>query len=296
MRIIVTGATGFIGAYLGMELSRAHEVLGVAGRRAHLPDFLTRRMDLTEPRAAQKLLRDSPADIVIHAAAMSRVLECEAEPARAEAVNVHATAALAQQAASVGARFLFFSSDMVFSGDTGYYTERHTPAPRNVYGRTKRRAEEAVIEANPRNLALRLNSVVGKGQGWGTSFTQRVFADISARGKALLFADQFRSPIHVRSVVSAVAWLIEREVGGILHLGGPHRLSRAELGRALCRAAKIEEDAIEENSYLSHPQAARMPCDTSYGLGRREEEMPELEVRPVELELAADYREEAVRL
>ena len=294
MRILLTGATGFIGAQLGREFSRSHDVLGVAGANPRLPDFPTRRMNLTEPDAARKLLNDFSADLVIHAAAVSRVLECEVQRESAEVLNVRATMALAEQAAAKGARLLFFSSDMVFSGDTGHYTERHAPSPQNFYGQTKLRAEKIVLEASQRNLIVRLNSVVGAARGWGASFTERILEDIDKQGSVELFADQFRSPIHVRSVVAAVALLAEREISGILHLGGPQRLSRAELGRALCRAAKIPEEKIKENSYLSHPQAALLPCDTSYGIGRREKEMPELEVRPVEVELAEDFREEKI--
>jgi dTDP-4-dehydrorhamnose reductase len=183
---------------------------------------------------------------------------------------------------------------MVFSGETGYYTEQSPPSPQNAYGRTKLRAEAAVLEANPRHLVVRLNLVVGRGEGFGTSFSERILEKIGKRGKASLFADQFRSPIHVRSVVSAVVLLMEKGVTGILHLGGPQRLSRAELGRALCRAAGIEEERIEEVSYLSHPQAALLPRDTSFGVGRREVEVPELGVRPIETELAADYEKERV--
>jgi dTDP-4-dehydrorhamnose reductase len=251
-------------------------------------------LDLTKPAAAEELLSDFAADIVLHAAAMSRVLQCEAQPAQAESVNVDATAALIKQAASKGARVLFFSTDMVFAGDTGYYTERHRPSPKNVYGRTKLRAEKSVLEASPRNLVMRLNSVVGAAQGWGSSFTERVLSEISKVGRVQLFSDQFRSPIHVRSVVAVVSSLVEREMSGVLHVGGPQRLSRVELGRALCRAVKIDEGTIVENSYLTHPQAALMPCDTSFGRGRREVELPELDIRPVEVELAADYREERI--
>jgi dTDP-4-dehydrorhamnose reductase len=294
MRVLITGASGFIGAQLGRTLAKTHDVLGVAWTSRHSPDFPTCRLDLTEQDASRKLLHGFPADVVIHAAAMSRVVECEEHPAKAEEINVHATRELAREAAAHGARFLFFSSDMVFSGETGYYTEQSPPSPQNAYGRTKLRAEAAVLEANPRHLVVRLNLVVGRGEGFGTSFSERILEKIGKRGKASLFADQFRSPIHVRSVVSAVVLLMEKGVTGILHLGGPQRLSRAELGRALCRAAGIEEERIEEVSYLSHPQAALLPRDTSFGVGRREVEVPELGVRPIETELAADYEKERV--
>ncbi len=296
MRVLVTGATGFIGAHLGMILAKRHDVLGVACTSQHLPDFPVSRTDLTEPDASRKLLQSFPPDIVIHCAAMSRVMECEAHPVKAEEINVHAPRELALQAAARGARLLFFSSDMVFSGERGYYTEQSPPSPQNVYGWTKLRAEAAVLEANAQNIVVRLNLVVGKGRGFGTSFTERILDEINRRGKASLFTDQFRSPIHVRSVVLAATLLTERDISGILHLGGSQRLSRAELGRALCRAAGIEEVKIEEVSYLSHPQASLLPRDTSFGVGRREMEMPELEVRPVETELAADFAKERVLL
>ncbi|MFH1010538.1 MAG: SDR family oxidoreductase [bacterium] len=293
MRILITGATGFIGAHLAVALAESHDVLGTAGNSPHLPGFPTRRVDLAESNAVRGLLRDFPADVILHAAAMSRVLECEAQAARAEQVNVAATEALAQQA-TARARLLFFSSDMVFSGDEGYYTEEDSPSPRNVYGWTKWRAEKAVLAASSQNLVIRLNLVVGKARGFGISFTERILKDIRKKGKATLFADQYRSPIHVRSVVSAIAELIESEVSGLLHLGGPQRLSRAELGRALCRAAGIEEKAVEESSYLNHPQSALLPRDTSFGRGRRETQLPQLAVQSVEKELRMDFRREEI--
>lgn len=294
MRVLVTGASGFIGAQLARRLAKTHHVLGVARISRHSPDFPTCRLDLTEQDASRKLLQDFPADVVIHAAAMSRVVECEERPAKAERINVQTTRELACQTAAHGARFLFFSSDMVFSGETGYYTEQSPPSPQNAYGRMKLRAEAAVLEANARNLVVRLNLVVGRGEGFGTSFSERILEEIDKRGKASLFADQFRSPIHVHSVVSAVVLLMEKGVTGILHLGGSQRLSRAELGRALCRAAGMKESAVAECSYLVHPQAALLPRDTSFDVGRREIEVPELEVRPIETELAADFEKERV--
>ncbi len=294
MRILLTGATGFIGAHLGETLARSHDVLGIAWSAPELPDFQTQRVDLTEREAARKLLTDFPAELVIHAAAMSRVIDCEAQASRAEEINVHSTQRLAEHAAARGARLVFFSSDMVFPGEAGYYTEQNNPSPRNVYGRTKLRAEKAVLAASSRNLVLRLNLVIGKSAGLGTSFTDRILTDIRTDGKAALFVDQFRSPIHVRSVVSAVEKLMNSEISGVLHLGGPQRLRRAEIGRALCRAAVIEEGKIEEISYLTHAQSPVLPRDTSFGISRRESEMRELEIRPIEEELAIDFRRERI--
>ncbi|MBM3325185.1 MAG: SDR family oxidoreductase, partial [Calditrichaeota bacterium] len=294
MRILVTGATGFVGAHLAAALAESHDVLGIAGENPSLPAFPTRRANLAEPNAARELLRGFPADVVLHAAAMSRVLECETQAVRAEQVNVGATEALAQKAAEIRARLFFFSSDMVFSGEKGHYTEEDMPSPRNIYGWTKWRAEKVVLAAGPKNLVVRLNLVVGKSRGFGTSFTERILQDLRTRGSAALFADQYRSPIHVCSVVSVVAKLIESEVSGLLHLGGPQRLSRAELGRALCRAAGITEKAIEECSYWSHPQWSLLPRDTSFGKGRRETQLPQLEIRRVEEELEMDFQSEGI--
>ncbi len=290
MRILLTGATGFIGAHLGAALNTNHDILGIAGENPRSPGFSVQRANLTDQRATRDLLREFAADMIIHSAALSRILECEAYPKKAEEINVIATRTLTEEAASRGAKMIFFSSDMVFSGQKGNYTEQDTPSPINVYGRTKLRAEKIVLDTNPQNLVVRLNSVVGASRGFGASFSERILSDIRKQGKVQLFTDQFRSPIHVRSVISVVTRLIAKNAVGVLHLGGPQRLSRAELGRALCRAAGIPEEAIEENSYRSHQHAALFPHDNSFGIGRREIEMPELQVQTVEKEFAEDNR------
>jgi dTDP-4-dehydrorhamnose reductase len=290
MRILLTGATGFIGAHLGAALNINHDVLGVAGKNPRTPGFFVRRANLTEQAATRELLKELAPAIIIHSAALSRILECETYLEKAEDINIAATRTLAEEAASSGAKMIFFSSDMVFSGEEGNYAEQDLPSPINVYGRTKLRAESVVLNANPQNLVVRLNSVVGAGCGFGASFSERILSDIRKQGKVQLFSDQFRSPIHVRSVVSVIMRLIAENVFGIFHLGGPQRLSRAELGRALCRATGIPEEVIEENSYRSHQHATLFPRDNSFGIGRREIEMPELQVQTVEKEFTKDDR------
>ncbi len=288
MRILLTGATGFIGVHLGAALNTDHDILGIAGENPRSPGFPIRRANLTDLRAARELLKEFAADIIIHSAALSRIIECETYPEKAEEINVTATRTLTEEAAARGTKMIFFSSDMVFSGQKGNYTEQDMPFPINVYGRTKLRAEKIVLNANPQNLVIRLNSVVGASRGFGASFSERILSDIQKQGKVQLFSDQFRSPIHIRSVVSVVTRLITENVIGIIHLGGQQRLSRAELGRDLCRATGIPEEAIEENSYRSHKHASLFPRDNSFGVGRRETEMPELQVQTVEKEFAED--------
>ena len=290
MRIFLTGATGFIGAHLGPALKADHDILGISGQNPRSPGFPVRRANLTEAKSIRGLLQEFAPEIIIHGAALSRILDCEIHPEKAEEINTIATRMLAEEAAALGAKMIFFSSDMVFSGQTGNYTEQDTPSPINVYGRTKLHAERIVQQANPRNAVIRLNSVVGASRGFGASFSERILSDIKQRGNVRLFSDQFRSPIHVRSVVAAVKRLMIKNIAGIFHLGGPQRLSRAELGRALCRAMGIPEEVIEENSYRSHPYAALFPRDNSFGIGRREIEIPELQVRKVEIEFAEDNR------
>ncbi|MBU1936247.1 SDR family oxidoreductase [bacterium] len=290
MRILLTGATGFIGAHLGKALNVNHDILGIAGKNPRSPGFPVRRANLTDQKTIHELFKEFPADIIIHSAALSRILECEAYPEKAEEINVTATKSLTEEAASRDAKLIFFSSDMVFSGQKGNYTEQDSPSPINTYGRTKLRAEQIVLNVNPQNLVIRLNSVVGASCGFGASFSERILSDVREQGKVQLFADQFRSPIHVRSVVSIVTQLITQNIVGVFHLGGAQRLSRTELGRALCKATGISEDAVAENSYRSHQHAALFPPDNSFGVGRREIDMPELQVRTVEKEFAEDNR------
>lgn len=295
MRILITGASGFIGSHLGKAVSSEHDVLGLICRSRAPLSFPHQAADLTQDRPIADILREFRPEVVVHAAAHSRVLASEQDPQGAHEINVKATGRLARWAGRLQARLIFLSSDQVFSGRKGVYIESDTPDPINHYGRTKLEAEKLVLTASSGNLVVRSNTVVGPTHGRGQSFSEWILDHLQRGEKIALYYDQFRSPIHIRTMVRLLEFACLNPLSGILHAGGPQRISRADMGFALSRCYGLSADPIEVTSVATHPHAQIMTRDTSYNILRLRQMIPLLKLRSLEEEFAEEVRQAEVK-
>jgi dTDP-4-dehydrorhamnose reductase len=156
MRILITGASGLLGINLAVELAQKHTVFGVVIQS-----------DLLAQGAVEQALDASQPDWVIHCAALANLDACEADPIRAAQLNTELPGRLAEYVARGGARegkarLVHISTDSVFDGLRGGYTEEDTPNPPGVYSRTKLAGEQAVAAADPSAVIARVNLY-----GWG---------------------------------------------------------------------------------------------------------------------------------
>jgi dTDP-4-dehydrorhamnose reductase len=288
VRILITGATGFAGAHLGVHLAQRYDVLGIGFSARRLPSFPCERADLTNVAAIAAILTAFRPEAIVHLAALSRVIGCEDHPERASEVNVSATARLVVWAAKLRAKFVFVSTDQVFSGRRGCYRESDAPGPVSVYGRTKLEAEQLVLNSEARTLIVRSNSIVGAACGFGESFSDRVLNALRRGETADLFQDQYRSPIHIRQFVQILEAACTMEFSGLVHVGGRKRMSRLDTGYAVARAYGLSADAIHPVSYLNHPRASIMTADTCYDITRLKRWLPSLSFPALDDDFFAD--------
>jgi dTDP-4-dehydrorhamnose reductase len=253
----VTGAAGLIGHYL-VQLAPRHapgwRVLGLT--RADL--------DLTDLAALRRRFQTDRPALVIHCAALSRSPECEAHPALARRLNVDVTVALADLAAD--ARLVFFSTDLVFDGRRGHYTESDAPNPLGVYAATKLEAEQAVL-AHPRALVVRTSLNGGTSLRGDRAFNEQMRLAWQAGRTVRLYTDEFRAPIHAAVTARAVWELALQAVTGLCHVAGAERLSRWEIGRLVAARWPQLQPRLEPGSVQDHPGPPRPP-DTSLDCSR----------------------------
>lgn len=261
MKILFTGASGFLGRYAAPRLAREHEVVGTyIVNGVPLEGVRLERLDLEDGPACRRLLERENPDCVVHAAALSRPADCEADPARAERVNLDALDALC----GFGAKLVFYSTDLVFDGKAPPYREGDPPSPTNVYSRLKARAERTVLDRRAPGLVLRL----GLGYGWKPlghpMFCDDLYRRLRGGESMTLFSDQFRSALYMKDAAEILARLVARpqwpERGELLHCGGPETLSRARFGRAFCRAVGLDETLIEEETMAEAGVTAAADC------------------------------------
>jgi dTDP-4-dehydrorhamnose reductase len=251
-RVWITGAGGLIGSYL----ARLAEQYAPASKA--IP--LTRAdLDLSDFAAVEKrFLADRPR-LIIHCAAMSKTTDCQASPAQAWRTNVEATARLAELAAE--GDFIFFSTDLVFDGQKGNYVETDAVHPLSVYGETKA-AAEAIVARNTRHTVVRTSLNSGASSRGQSAYNEQ-FRAAWREGKTLrLFHDEYRSPISAAATARAVWELAAHPRGGLWHLAGSERLSRAQIGQLLA-ARHPELNARQESCSLREYQGAPRPADTS---------------------------------
>ncbi len=219
----ITGAGGLIGSHLARTAAQHASQWNVSP--------LTRDVvDLCDHAAVTRLFATEQPRIIIHCAAMSRIADCEANPERAEAVNVRATRHLCELGAEIP--LLFLSTDLVFDGLKGGYVEGDQVGPVNRYAETKVRAESHVLE-NPRHSVVRLSLNAGVSPAGDKSFTEDM-RRAWERGQTLsLFTDEFRNPLHAHVTSRAIWELAHSNRPGLYHLGGSERLSRWEIGQLI---------------------------------------------------------------
>ncbi len=262
MRLLLTGASGQLGSYLLREcLSQSIAVVAWSGRRSGESfGYPLRPVDLTDPDAVTDAFLEAAPSVVLHAAALARASECRAEPQRAEQINVHATARLAELAERAKIPLLHISTDMVFDGGHAPYREGDAVCPLSIYGATKVESERAVL-ASPRHTVVRLPLL------FGPSLTDRpTFFDAQLKALRLcesigLFYDEWRTPLSYFVASRSLLALADSPPGGVLHMGGPERLSRFEMGQRLAAFLGYGDQAMKAISRTDLPDVEPRPAD-----------------------------------
>ena len=219
----ITGANGLIGNCL---VEAAPSVAATRVRALTRTDF-----DLLDFSAAEREFKKDSPQIIIHCAAISTVGGAQKNPALARRVNVEATRFLAELAAEI--QFVFFSTDLVFDGRQGNYTETDAANPLHIYGETKLAAENVVLK-NPRHLVVRTSLNGGVSPSGNRAFNEQLRQSLAAAETGMtLFTDELRCPIPAAETARAVWELTEKKCAGMYHIAGAEKLSRWQIGELL---------------------------------------------------------------
>ncbi len=262
-RMLITGGSGFIGGNLALRARSSWDV--AATYRATRPDLDAVdwiEMDLTDEKSVRNAVTNSRPDVIVHLAAMSDIERCETEQDLCADVNVQGSIRLADAALDAGARLILVSTDNVFDGERGSYSEDDAPNPVNFYGRSKVMAEEAVRARSEQNLVVRIPVVLGFPALTGASSFLSSIVKLAREDKKVWFiTSEVRSPIDVTVLCDVFLELAEDGHEGLIHVGGTEALDRGLMGeRILERLGKPRELGL----YLhSRDGGAKRPRDVS---------------------------------
>ncbi|MCC6545587.1 SDR family oxidoreductase [Candidatus Sumerlaeota bacterium] len=284
--IFLTGASGFVGEHFARLFAAAGEQ--VVGTYLSHPISIPRvdcvPAELTDGRAVRRLLEAVQPTAIVHCAAATKTGWCEDHPAEARAAIVEATANLCDAARAVGQSIplVLLSTDLVFDGENAPYGVAATPKPLNLYGSLKLEAENFVKNL-PSGIVMRTALVYGPPATHGASFLQWIVKGLVLREPVTLFEDEWRTPISVFDLFSAVRTALAAWPNGrrLYHAGGDDRLSRHAMGRVICDVAGLPRDSIVSANRSDVPGGAMRARDVSLSCG----ELHELGWHPQTFEL-----------
>ena len=243
MRILLTGCRGQVGSELARLLPEA-----TATDRSTL--------DLADPDAIRRVVRETRPQVIINAAAYTAVDKAESEGELAARVNTLGPAVLGEEAKRLGALLVHYSTDYVFDGEKrSPYVEEDTPRPLSLYASTKLEGERAIAASGCRHLILRTSWVYGPR---ASNFYQ-IIARKAAAGQAMrIVDDQTSVPTPSAFVAETTVTLLAKGTTGLLHLVPSGKATRYEFAREVVKGA-ASRSKVERASTSDFPTAARRP-------------------------------------
>jgi dTDP-4-dehydrorhamnose reductase len=257
MRILIPGASGLLGLNLALEAARerhpengnrSYSVTGVV--KEHLlrtGEFEVITADLLHPGVLERLFEKTNPDWVINCAALAIVDACETDPNLAYRLNVELPYQLAKHVARGGARMVHISTDAVFDGQRGNYTEADRPNPLSAYARTKLEGELAVAEVNPQALIARVN-LFGWSLSGKRSLAEWFFYNLQAGKQLKGFTDVYFCPLLANDLAHLLLEMLRRGLEGLYHVVSSECLSKYAFGVELARRFGLDEGLIAPTS------------------------------------------------
>jgi dTDP-4-dehydrorhamnose reductase len=266
--ILVVGASGLLGAYIHRsfgEVAGAGTVVGTGFE--HVDEGLV-PLDIRDEGRVHALLDEHRPRAVVCAAAVSNVERCESDPGGSRAINVEGTLALSRGAAALGATFVFLSSEYVFDGLAGPYSEDAPMRPLNEYGRQKQEVERLVPAiAGGDHLIARVSCLYGH-ERIGKNFVYQLWAALSEGREFHPPSDQIGTPTAVSDAADVIRDLLLSGHRGTFHVAGPQPMLRSEFARLAARELELDPALVRPRPTGELGLVAPRPMDAGLSTGR----------------------------
>lgn len=266
-RLLITGVSGLLGINAALRLHNEYEIFGIAHTKGiEKVPFVILRHNLCDEGIIQKVLDKVQPDYIIHCAALADVDICEKYPQKAFEVNSNLPRMIAQETYKSGCKLVHISTDAVFDGVKGNYAESDTPNPINIYGKSKLKSENYVLEYNSDAIIARVNFF-----GWSLSGRRSLgefFYNSFASNKNFYgFHDAFFSPIEVTYLVDILKQMLRSKAKGLYNVVGSQAISKYDFGLLIAKSFSFDESLLKkvsaDNGGMDTRRAKNLSLDVS---------------------------------
>lgn len=254
MKILITGAFGQLGRAISTKL-KENNTLFQTGRS--LPDGQHGiYLDIQNKLLVKEVIDLTNPDLIINAAAMTNVDGCENNPDLAKEINIAGVQHLCE---SFDGKIIHLSTDYVFDGTSGPYSETDNVNPISIYGETKLASERIILSQNKKHLVIRGNVIYDDSNYTNASFLNWVVNSLKENQSINVVNDQFNNPTWTESLADVIAMCCSNEISGLWHWGDGDLLSRFDFALKIANAYELDSSLIQPISTKELNQKAPRP-------------------------------------
>ncbi len=297
-RILVTGCHGLLGQKL-VEMLKPdiYELHGVdIHRESWFPtrrNYTYHQLDLVERSKVLDLVQNIRPHAIVNTAAMTHVDACEVERERCWSINCSAVKSLVDGARRIGSHVIQISSDYVFDGQAGPYSELDRPNPISYYGKSKHASENAILGGGIEGTILRTVVLYGHGRNLKPSFVAWLVNRLRNRKDVKIVTDQISNTTLVDDLAEAIRRTIDTGKTGVYHAAGKEILSRFEFSMQVAKAYGLSDIYIQPTLTQLLGQTAARPLQGGLLIDKAERDL-EMTFRTVEEQLILFREQEAM--
>lgn len=261
--VVVIGASGFIGQPVFERLAAEFDVVGTF--ESH-PKPGLEQLDITDAKSILSFFKRHQPDYVVHLAAVTDVDLCEREPALAQLVHVNGTKNIVNACKQFEPHLVYLSTEFVFDGTKGNYSETDPTNPVNVYGQTKLQGEKIVSKLSSHCIVRTATPYSANTKT--KKFLGQVIEKLSNHKSVNAFDDLIRSPTLVENLAENFPRLLNQPTTGVLNLAGDCRISMFDAAVQIARTFGFDESLVNRTKSSGVKLDAFRPLDTSLDVSK----------------------------
>ena len=280
MKVLITGANGLLGQHLiKVLLDKNYQVIATSRGESRLPfhpsdNYSYHEMDVANALETFSVMSLEKPDVVVHAAAMTNVDDCELRPQQCERINVQGTSQVLTDAETFSSHFIFISSDFVFDGEKGNYSEEEDTKPISLYGFSKLQAESMVQTSTIPFAIVRTCLVYGNLlKGTRSNIISWVKESLEQGKTIQVVSDQVRTPTYVEDLANGIALIIEKKATGIYHISGKDWLTPYDMAIKTAHKFQLDTSKIVQVDASTFKQPGRRPLKTGFVIEKARKEL-----------------------
>ena len=278
-KILVTGSNGLLGQKI-IEILTGIETVSIIATSLNVDKITDVKgydfelLDLTNHVETAYIIRTHNPGIIINTAAMTQVDKCEEQKAECWKINVEAIKNLVKCSNDVKAHLIHLSSDFVFDGTGGPYSENDIPNPLSYYGLSKLEGEKIIEDQSDKWAIVRTILVYGVNRKMTRlNIVLWVKNSLEAGKPIRVVNDQFRAPTLVDDLANACIEIGMREKTGIFHISGPEMMSVVDIAYKVADYYKLDKSLITPVSSAELNEIAQRPRSTGFVLDKAKREI-----------------------